>query len=340
MDQSYNKKLIESERKYRLLAENSIDCIWTMDLDLKFTYLSPSIEQIVGAKPEEWIGTKLKDHFPKKEFLKAAGYAMKAIRYYKTFNKVTFETKVLDINRREVDVEITSRIAKDEDGKLIGLQGTTRDISDRKKTEQELIRSLRERNILLSEVHHRVKNNMQLIMSLLEIQKSYISPNSLQTLKEIADRIRILADIHQDFYYSGQIYEIDIADQIHSILHNLATEYSFEIEKINIDLDIPKPLVNLDIAIPLGLIVNELLTVSFKLFSDAGNPSISLSILHDTDSTIEKIIFGCDGVKIEMENCIGWMEFSSIILKALAAQLNLSIRQEPSEPDKIHFLKH
>jgi PAS domain S-box-containing protein len=129
---------LDSEEKFRLLSENSIDCIWILNTSLKFTYLSPSIERIMGFKPEQWVGTKLSSHFKKKEFLKAGALAAKAIKNYKTFAPVTFETKMINSNNDEVDLEISGKPLINSKGKLIGIQGTTRDITKRKQTEEEL----------------------------------------------------------------------------------------------------------------------------------------------------------------------------------------------------------
>jgi len=130
--------LRKSEEKFRLISENSIDCIWIVNTRLRFTYLSPSLERIMGFKPEQWIGTKLSSHFKKKEFLKAGFIAAKGIKNYKTFTHVTFETKILNSKNDEVDVEISSKVLLNSQGKLIGLQGITRDITERKKTEKIL----------------------------------------------------------------------------------------------------------------------------------------------------------------------------------------------------------
>ena len=130
--------LRESETKFRLLAENSIDCIWILDTRLRFTYLSPSVERIMGFKPEQWVGTKISSHFKKKEFLKFGFLAAKGIKNYKTFTHATFETKMLNSKNDEVDLEITSKVLLDSQGKLIGLQGTTKDITERKQAEEEL----------------------------------------------------------------------------------------------------------------------------------------------------------------------------------------------------------
>jgi PAS domain S-box-containing protein len=130
--------LRESEEQFRLLAENSIDCIWMLDTRLRFTYLSPSVETILGYKPEQLVGTKLSSYFRKKEFFKVGALAAKAIKNYKTFTHVTFETRMLNSKNEKVDIEITSKMLLNDQGKLIGLQGTTRDITERRKAEESL----------------------------------------------------------------------------------------------------------------------------------------------------------------------------------------------------------
>lgn len=132
------KKLVERERMFRLLADNSVDCIWMMDKNLKFTYLSPALKDIAGYEPEEWVGTRLSEHFSKKEFLRVGAIAAKAVKEYSDFKPVCFETRMLDKRGKEIDVEITGSVLLDEDGKLKGLQGTTKDIKKRKKAVNEL----------------------------------------------------------------------------------------------------------------------------------------------------------------------------------------------------------
>jgi len=128
----------KSEEKYRLLAENSIDCVWVLDKKLRFTYLSPSSERIIGYKPEQLVGTNLSSYFKKKEFLKFGVLAAKLIKDYKNFTHYTFETKMFNSKHDEVDVEITSRVLLNSKGKLIGLHGLTRDITERKQAEEAL----------------------------------------------------------------------------------------------------------------------------------------------------------------------------------------------------------
>jgi len=130
--------LAESESKYRLLAENSLDCIWTLDKSLRFTFLSPSLERIVGFRPDEWIGSRLKSHFTTKEYPVASRYALEAIKNFKNFGHVTFETKLLNHLNEEVEIEVIGGSHLDAKGKLIGLMGSIRDIKERKNAQKTL----------------------------------------------------------------------------------------------------------------------------------------------------------------------------------------------------------
>ncbi len=135
--------LKESEEKYRFLAKNSIDCIWTLDRNLRFTYLSPALKKITGYKPEEWLGTKLRSHFSKEEFSKVSALMSRAIREKKRFSSVYFESKVLNKNGRENFVEFSGSLLLDNKQNLIGFQGTMGDITERVSVREALIDSER-----------------------------------------------------------------------------------------------------------------------------------------------------------------------------------------------------
>jgi PAS domain S-box-containing protein len=126
-----------NERKIKLVADNSIDMVWQMDLRLTFTYLSPSAEVILGYKMDEMIGHKLWEFSKRKEFVKMARYAIAAVRDYRNFSVITFETRLLHKDGGEIPVEITGKLLKNESGKAIGLQGSTRDITERLEAQSE-----------------------------------------------------------------------------------------------------------------------------------------------------------------------------------------------------------
>ena len=133
--------LRESEGKYRLLAENTLDAIWKMDLNLEFTYINPAVFDILGFTPEEWIGTRLPEHCSPKEMQKIANIITHELENLETRTGVVFETSFYDKHGEEIACEVNSTILFDETGKPIGLQGTTRDITKRKRAEEALRKS-------------------------------------------------------------------------------------------------------------------------------------------------------------------------------------------------------
>jgi len=128
----------ENENKFRLVAENAIDMVWQMDLRLKFTYLSPSAEKILGFRIDEMVGRNLWEFARRKDFIYMSRQALGAIRDYRNFTYKIFETKLIRKNGEVIPVEITGKLLKDQNGKLIGLQGSTKDISERYAVQNEL----------------------------------------------------------------------------------------------------------------------------------------------------------------------------------------------------------
>ncbi|MBD3223353.1 MAG: PAS domain S-box protein, partial [Caldithrix sp.] len=132
------ESLHKSEQRYRLLAENSIDCIWQMDLSLKFTYASPSIYDLTGYTQDEFVGTRLYQHCSRKEFLKMARVAVKVMKNFKTKEKASIIAFIKRKDGTEIPVEINGRVILNDKGKPTAYQGTTRNISARLQSQRAL----------------------------------------------------------------------------------------------------------------------------------------------------------------------------------------------------------
>ncbi len=137
-DLELEEKHRRAEEKYRLLAENAIDVIWKMDLDMQFTYLSSSLKELTGYSPEEWIGNRPTEHAPPEEARKMQQAVAEYLEQWPEQDHARFESAIICRNGSRIPVEITGKAIVDEDGKPVGLQGTTRDITERKQAEQEL----------------------------------------------------------------------------------------------------------------------------------------------------------------------------------------------------------
>ena len=139
------------------------------------------------------------------------------------------------------------------------------EVGDRCRAEDQLRHSLMERDVLLKEIHHRVKNNLQIISGLLQLQaQSVTDADTVKILRESQHRIESMSLIHKKLYASSDFGEIDLADYIPSLASNLLASYQIVPNRVTLHLDITPVLLNIDQAIPCGLIVNELVSNALK----------------------------------------------------------------------------
>ena len=162
------------------------------------------------------------------------------------------------------------------------------DITDKVLIQKQMEESIHEKEILLQEVHHRVKNNLQVISSILNLQSSYVKDeNSLNILRESQNRIKSMSFIHESLYQTKDFAHIEFSDYIFSLSRNLIHSYSMTTSGIKLVTDFEKTHLSLDQAIPCGLIANELISNALKYaFVDKDEGEISVSI-RDKDGQIE-----------------------------------------------------
>lgn len=160
---------------------------------------------------------------------------------------------------------LSASLIKSASGETIGLMGILRDITELKIAEEELKESVHQKEILLKEVHHRVKNNLQVISSILNLQTSYIDdPDTLTIIQECQDRIKSMAFIHESLYQSADLAKVNFSEYLHNLCTNLKYSYMAPDRNINLDFAIEEISLSLDSSIPCGLIVNELVSNCFK----------------------------------------------------------------------------
>jgi PAS domain S-box-containing protein len=162
----------------------------------------------------------------------------------------------------------------------------SRDITELKKAEEALLKSeeqlrasLGEKEILLKEIHHRVKNNLQVISGLLDLQAHHISdPAGRAIYKESQNRVITMALIHEELYQSVNLSQVDFPGYIRNLCENLMISYGADRDRISLDVKAEETEVIVDTAIPCGLIINELITNSLKhAFPEKRKGTISLS---------------------------------------------------------------
>ncbi len=157
------------------------------------------------------------------------------------------------------------------------------DITEQILAEEALRTSLREKDILLQEVHHRVKNNLQIICSLLDLQSQKLTDSKmLEVFRESYNRVRSMALIHEKLYQSASLERINFAEYIETLIYYLFQSYRVNSDLIKIQINIEPIFINIDTAIPCGLIINELMSNALKYaFPNQKNGLIELSFLSD-----------------------------------------------------------
>ena len=139
------------------------------------------------------------------------------------------------------------------------------DITERKKAEILLKASLKEKELLLREIHHRVKNSLQIVSSLLSLQADEIDDKEIiERCNESENRIHTIALVHESLYNSNDISEINFYDYIVSLVENIKESYSLDTNNVKITLELDDYELGIETAIPLGLIINELVSNAIK----------------------------------------------------------------------------
>ncbi|PSJ16363.1 sensor histidine kinase [Nitrosomonas supralitoralis] len=201
------------------------------------------------------------------------------------------------------------------------------DITERKSQEEQLKAALREKDLLLSEIHHRVKNNLQIIDSLLGMQSDILyNSTAVSVLKESQNRVKSMAMIHQILYESLDFSRVDFSSVLQSLVDNLSVSYALDSSRIQINIDTDPVFLSIDTSIPLGLILNELCSNAIKYaFPDNRSGSIDVSIKYLHQDSLQVLVCD-DGVGIpedfDIENTISLgIQLVQLLSEQISAEL-------------------
>lgn len=269
------RQRLNSNQKYtRLLLDSSIDMICACDQEGRITEFNHAGQNNFGYSGTEVLSKDLSILYADKEQYNAV---RKMITEEESF---LGEVKHIKKNGEIFPAYISASVLKNERGEIIGMMSISRDITRIKETEEQLKKSVNEKEILLKEIHHRVKNNMQVISSILKLQSGYVKDKkTIELLNECRNRIASMAFIHATLYMTKDFTNINFADYVSNIASNLQQSYVSSDKKILLKLDVPKVFLHIDDAIPCGLIINELLSNSFKYgFTKKKRGTVGISV--------------------------------------------------------------
>jgi PAS domain S-box-containing protein len=246
------RELMQGEARLRLLTSRMPAILWTTDTELRFTSSLGMGLAALGLHANEVDGKTLFEYF-KTDSTEFTPIAM----HYRALKgeSVTYETQW---NERLFDCKVEP--LHDRDGQLLGLIGIALDITDRKLAEEQIKNSLKEKELLLKEIHNRAKNNLQVISSLLNLQAGYIKDEQArERFKETRDRLKAMVLIHETLYQSEDLTAIDFGGYIRNLAVHLFRSHQVNAHAIKLHLDVEPISLDIDRATPCGLIMNELI---------------------------------------------------------------------------------
>jgi PAS domain S-box-containing protein len=278
----------KAEEKYQTLIENINIAIFVIQ-DMKIKYINPkgidisgysSIEELESRDFIEFVHPDDREVILQRHMQRLGGEKITEGFHFRIFNK-SGDTRWMEYGAMAIDWE----------GKPAILSFMT-DITERKLAEEQIKISLKEKDMLLKEIHHRVKNNMQVISSLLNIQSRHVSDERDKELfRESQNRVRSMALIHEKLYQSEDLSRINFAKYLTSITKELFQSYKISPELIELTADVTETHLGIDIAIPCALIINELVSNSLKYaFPDGRRGHIQIYFNHDKKGTYTLIV--------------------------------------------------
>lgn len=243
--------------------------------------------------------------------------------------------KILQKSKANLEIEVEHR--------TIELAKTNTDllneIEERKKAEITIKDSLKEKEVMLREIHHRVKNNLQIISSILNLQSySEIDDKSLSILENTRNRVYSMSLIHEKLYMERNLARIDFKDYVSGLLNYLLGNYQFDSKRIDLKLDIKKIFLNLDTAIPCGLLINEIFTNSVKhAFQNMNEGLITVQMFKDKANYFNLIIGDNGNIVHSEEELINHNSIGMQLIRLLAKQINSELIIDVSAGVKYSF---
>lgn len=284
-----------NERRFKALVQDGVDMIAILDKEANYKYVSPASSKVLGMPPEFFTDKNAFDFIHEDDH----------DRIYKQFSSLKYkESTVLKPFRfQNADEEwqwLESTITNlSEDPAVKGYVANSRDVTERQIQQEKILDSLKEKETLLAEIHHRVKNNLSVLTGLLQLQAA--KENNEEVLERLFDsvaRIHTMASIHEQLYQSSNFSTIEFGDRVKLLAMNIQKSYQI---KTDVELNFQYEPVEVDIsqALPCSLIANEVLTNIFKhAFKGRDKGKVTIELTQTDINEYMRLTIIDDGVGI------------------------------------------
>ena len=240
----------------------------------------------------------------------------------KKSNHRSFEFSLIHKNKTTIPVLFSEADLLDHKNEKVGTVAVASDISDRKKAEKKIRASLKEKEVMLAEIHHRVKNNLAVVSGLLQLQ-SYSAKNEHveKALSDSQMRIQSIALVHEMLYKSESLAYIEYDKYINDLMQAISSMHMNEGRNIELISEVEPISLSINQAIPCSLLVNELIVNAFKhAFDDQKEGQVKIHVIKEGDKVIMTI--SDNGSGFEIEKFSDSDTLGATLIKTLTAQLN------------------
>ncbi len=290
--------LRRSEQRLQQLVRYASDALILMDTEGRNTYISPALERILGFTPDDRLGQTGFEFIHPEDLPRVLSEFSDLVSrpgYYHTFNYRGLHQQGHWVDLEAAGINLLHEPAVEAVVLYI------RDISGRKESERQLLGSLKEKEVLLQEIYHRVKNNLQVVISLIDFESDRTQQAQLlSVLQESRNRIYAIALVHEKLYRTQDLNQLDFSDYLYALTTYILEAYEVERRRLPIELEfsVPPVAVDLDTAMRCGLVVNELLSNSLKYAFPAGQPGKVIVRVTAVGGKLETLEVGDTGVGI------------------------------------------
>jgi PAS domain S-box-containing protein len=244
------------------VVDSAHDAIFSIDTDMRITTWNAGAEDLYGYRAEEILGQPVSLLWPPQE-IEAELLTIRLLMEERRAMHQEGRRRRKDGSL--IDVSLTRSPIRTPAGTVLGLSTIARDITARKRADEAMRASLHEKEVLLKEIHHRVKNNLQIVTSLLNLQVGDADDARFATLmRETQHRVKSMALMHETLYRSGNLGALDLREYVQELVDYLRHSYGPVLRRVTLRADVESLALPIDSAIPCGLVLTELVSNAFK----------------------------------------------------------------------------